>query len=296
MTDPTKTPRAGDAAATAPFVRHDPPGDLVALVLDSPHSGEWYPDDFDHAPPRDVVRQAEDTHVARLWRNAPARGATLIEARFPRAYIDPNRSLSDIDTELLADAWTGPVAPSRKTAQGIGLVWRMARAGTPMYSRKLGSAELRARIERCWRPYHDALAAALDERHRAFGGVWHVNCHSMPAIGDAMADDPGRERADFVLGDRDGTTCDPAFTTLVAGTLRSYGYTVAINDPYKGVEIVRKHGRPREHRHSLQIEVKRTLYMDEETLVPNAGYTQLERDLDRLTDLMVAHVRERTAL
>ncbi len=122
------------------FVRHDPPGAPVALVLDSPHSGEWYPDDFDHAPPRDVVRQAEDTHVARLWSAAPAHGATLIEARFPRAYIDANRGLADIDTDLLSDAWPDPIAPSRKTQQGIGLVWRVARGGTPMYARKLAAA------------------------------------------------------------------------------------------------------------------------------------------------------------
>ena len=65
-------------------------------MLDSPHSGESYPGDFDHLPPRNVVRQAEDTHVARLWSFAPAVGATLLEAEFPRAYIDPNRSLADI--------------------------------------------------------------------------------------------------------------------------------------------------------------------------------------------------------
>jgi len=116
----------------------------------------------------------------------------------------------------------------------------------------------------------------------------------MPAVGDALADDPGRTRADFVLGDRDGTTCDPAFTRLVADTARSFGYSVAINDPYKGVEIVRKHGRPAENRHSLQIELKRTLYMDERTLEINAGYARLQRDLTRLAEILAAFVRGRT--
>jgi N-formylglutamate amidohydrolase len=279
--------------SSEPFERHDP-REPIALVLDSPHSGEWYPPDFDHLPPRDVVRRAEDTHVARLWRDAVLHGATLVEARFPRAYIDANRSLEDIDLELLSDAWPDPAKPSRKTQQGIGLVWRLARGGTPMYARKLSSAEVRARIDTCWRPYHAALDALLDERHRAFGAVWHINCHSMPAVGDALADDPGRERADFVLGDRDGTTCEPALTELVADTARALGYSVAINDPYKGVELVRKHGRPNEGRHSLQIEIKRTLYMDEETLVPNAGYARLQRDLAHIASVVARHVRKRT--
>ena len=277
------------------FVRHEPPGDAIALVLDSPHSGEWYPPDFDHLPSREVVRRAEDTHVARLWRAAPSLGATLVEARFPRAYIDANRSLADIDIELLADAWPDPIAPSRKTQQGIGLVWRLARGGTPMYGRKLTAAEVRARIDGYWRPYHAELDAVLDARHRAFGGVWHVNCHSMPEVGDALADDPGRRRADFVLGDRDGTTCEPAFTALVADTARGMGYSVAINDPYKGVEIVRRHGRPGENRHSLQIELKRTLYMDENTLEPTPGYERLQQDLTQLAQVLAGYVRERTA-
>jgi N-formylglutamate amidohydrolase len=152
---------------------------------------------------------------------------------------------------------------------------------------------VRTRIDRFWRPYHAALDAAVDERHRAFGGVWHINCHSMPAIGDALSDDPGRERADFVLGDRDGTACDTALTDLVATTVRGLGYSVAINDPYKGVELVRKHGRPGENRHSLQIELKRTLYMDERTLVPHDGYPRLQRDLARLAEVLAGFVRAR---
>ena len=278
---------------TAPFLRHDPPGLLLPLVLDSPHSGEWYPDDFDHAPARADVRRAEDTHVARLWKRAIMEGATLLEARFPRAYIDANRSLADIDLALLADDWPEPVAPSRKTEQGIGLVWRLARGGVPMYARKLTAAEVQGRIDRCWHPYHAELDALLDVRRRAYGGVWHINCHSMPAVGDTLSDDPGHERADFVLGDRDGSTCAGAFTQLVADTARALGYTVAVNDPYKGVELVRKHGRPAENRHSLQVELKRTLYMNEITLLPNEGYARLERDLAHLAHAVASFVQER---
>jgi N-formylglutamate deformylase len=278
------------------FRRHDPAGEVIPLVLDSPHSGTIYPEEFDHAPARILVRQAEDTHVATLWRAAPSFGATLLEARFPRAFIDPNRGLDDIDPELLADPWPHDIAPTRKTLQGIGLVWRMAGDGVPMYSRKLTSAEVADRIDRYWRPYHAALDAVLDARVARFGAVWHLNCHSMPAVGDARADDAGSPRADFVLGDRDGTTCEPAFTQLVADTLRHLGYAVAINDPYKGVEIVRRHGRPAEHRHSLQLEIKRTLYMDEQTFEPGDGFLRLEADLARLTATIAGNLRSRLRL
>jgi N-formylglutamate deformylase len=275
--------------------RHDPEIAPIPLVFDSPHSGEIYPDDFDHRPPRGVVRQAEDAHVGKLWAHTTGVGATLIEALFPRSYIDPNRSLADVDPDLLADDWDEPVVPTRKTSQGIGLVWRVVSGGVPLYARKLSTAEIRARIERYYAPYHAELATVLDARHRAFGAVWHVDCHSMPAVGDVNADDPGRERCDFVIGDRDGTTCERAFTRFVADSVAAMGYSVSINDPYKGVELVRRHGRPHERRHSVQVEIKRTLYMNEATLEPHAGFARLEADLRTLAASLADYVRGRLA-
>jgi N-formylglutamate amidohydrolase len=276
------------------FRRHDPAGPALPLVLDSPHSGTHYPADFDHLPPRAVVRQAEDTHVEALYAAAPDVGATLIEALFPRAYIDPNRHISDMDPGVLDEPWPGPIAPSRKTDLGIGLIWRLAHGGVPMYAGPLSLADVERRIALYYEPYHAAVAAALDERHRRFGAVWHLNCHSMPAVGDVMSDDPGRTRADFVLGDRDATTCEPELTAFVAATLSGMDYSVAINDPYKGVELVRKHGRPAERRHSLQIEINRRLYMDEATLAKTAGFAALQADLAHLLEALAEYVRART--
>jgi N-formylglutamate deformylase len=275
------------------YRRHDPIGAPRPLVLDSPHSGTSYPADFDHLPSRAIVRRAEDTHVETLFGCAPDTGATLVEALFPRAYIDPNRHPSDMDPAVLEEPWPGPVARSRKTELGIGLVWRLAQGGVPMYARPLSVADVERRIALYYEPYHAAVAAALDERHRRFGAVWHLNCHSMPAVGDVMSDDPGRERAEFVLGDRDGTTCEPEFTAFVATTLSAMGYGVAINDPYKGVELVRKHGRPAERRHSLQIEINRRLYMDEVSLARTAGFGALQADLVRLIEALADYVRAR---
>ena len=275
------------------YRRHDPAVPPLPLVLDSPHSGTSYPADFDHLPSRAIVRRAEDTHVETLFGYAPDAGATLVEALFPRAYIDPNRHLSDMDPAVLEESWPGPVALSRKTELGIGLVWRLAQGGMPMYARPLSVADVERRIALYYEPYHAAVAAALEERHRRFGAVWHLNCHSMPAVGDVMSDDPGRERAEFVLGDRDGTTCEPEFTAFVATTLSAMGYEVAINDPYKGVELVRKHGRPAERRHSLQIEINRRLYMDEASLARSTGFGALQADLVRLIEALADYVRAR---
>jgi N-formylglutamate deformylase len=104
------------------FILHEPRKGHAPLVLDSPHSGTEYPADFGTAVTVDLLRQAEDSYVDELYGAGPDLGATLIAARFPRSYIDPNRSMLDIDAALLEGPWPGPAIPSPKTAKGIGLI------------------------------------------------------------------------------------------------------------------------------------------------------------------------------
>jgi N-formylglutamate deformylase len=273
--------------------RRDPRAPEVPLVFDSPHSGTEYPEDFRPACALDVLRMAEDTWVDELYAMAPAHGATLIGALFPRSYLDCNRDAADIDQALLEAPWPGPLRPGEKTRLGMGLVRRLARPGLPVYDRKLTIAEMQARISRYYEPYHAELQQTLDRLHGKFGAVWHVNCHSMPEKGNEMSSDPGAVRADFVLGDRDGTTCAPEFTDFVARVLKGRGYLVKINDPYKGVELVRRHGRPAEHRHSLQIEVNRRLYMDERRIEKTGNFPRLAADIGHLVEALASFARGR---
>ena len=265
----------------------------VPVIFDSPHSGTDYPADFDAIVPRLTLRRAEDTHVEALYRAAPDHGATLIAASFPRSYIDANRSLLDIDAALLDGAWPGPINVSKKTEKGIGLVWRLLDTGEAIYKRKLTVAEVQARIANCYAPYHKTVRDAINSAHKHYGAVWHINCHSMPATSSVISEEgPGVARADFVLGDRDGTTCDPAFTSFVALTLREMGYDVRINDPYKGVELVRAYSDPDSHKHSLQIEVNRKWYMDEISREPNANFAKLQSDITKLIAAIASYARK----
>lgn len=261
--------------------RRDPEAAEVPLVFDSPHSGSHYPDDFSFTCPLDTLRRAEDAYVDKLYAAAPTHGAILIGALFPRSYLDPNRAVDDIDESLIDGDWPAPLKPSQNTRAGLGLVRRVARPSTPIYDRKLSVDEVLSRIERCHGPYHRVLDDACTLLHRKYGTVWHINCHSMPSKRSAR--DIGRP-ADFVLGDRDGTTCAKEFTDFVAAVLRRRGYDVRINEIYKGVEIVKRHGRPGERRHSLQIEVDRALYMDQKTLQKNTNFAQLQADITHLIE------------
>ena len=264
----------------------------AAVVLDSPHSGVSYPDDFGHCCDFDLLRTAEDTHVEKLYDFAPALDVAWIEALFPRSYLDPNRNVTEIDVLLFDEPWPDPIetdlATLAKVNLGKGLIWRCTDNGAPLYDRKLTVAEVRSRIATCWKPYHQAVASAIDAAHARHGYSIHINCHSMPAVASEFATGfPGMVHADFVVGDRDGTTADPRLSQRLCELLRSLGYGVEYNHPYKGVELVRRYGDPAGNRHSIQVEVNRRLYMDEATLEPTAGFDKLRADLKAMVTMLL---------
>jgi N-formylglutamate deformylase len=274
--------------------RVDPP--LVALspvVYDSPHSGRTYPMDFDHAIDLTVLRQAEDTHVEALFGHVPGQGAPLLYALFPRSYVDVNRAVDDMDVGLIEGEWPLPANPSEFTAQGIGLIWRDMGVDGPIYARKLKPDEVVKRIYFCWRPYHERLGQLIDTAHARFGVSYHINCHSMPSRDADAPEDPRSPRVDFVLGDRDGTSCDGDFVRHVRDTLVALNYKVGINAPYKGAELLRRFGNPAQGRHSLQIEINRRLYMDERTRNRNGYYGKLKKDLESLTQAITAYALDK---
>lgn len=259
----------------------------VPLVLDSPHSGREFPADFDAVVTEAQLREAEDCYVDELYAGAEELGAALLAASFPRTYVDANRHAGDIDLELmeggLPSDWPWDYRPSGKAKLGKALVWRTLEDGRPIYAGRLKPQAVHLRIERCHSPYHRQLQSLLDHAVRKFGKVFHINCHSMRSVAGRQSNDgEGAARADFVLGDRDGTTCDPRFTEFVRAALASMGYSVKVNDPYKGVELVRAFSQPKAGRHSLQIEINKRLYMDEATLARNAGFERLQSNLGEL--------------
>jgi N-formylglutamate amidohydrolase len=265
-----------------PYVLSMPTSTAIPLVCDSPHSGVIYPADFLSCLPASVLRSGEDTYVDELWQALPSVGATLLAANFPRTYIDPNRELDDIDPNILAEPWTSELHPTEKSRLGHGMIWSSVR-NQEMYDRKLWVAEVENRIGTYHQPYHAALNQQIENAYERFGGVWHLNLHSMPSNSYELLEiDTDKPLADFVLGDRDGTTCDPTLTGIIEDFLLERGYTVARNDPFKGVALIARIGRPEENRHSLQIEVNRALYMDEDSYEKSANFTTLQKDLAQL--------------
>jgi N-formylglutamate deformylase len=281
----TSLERLPAGSGQPPVQRLEPDGAAVPAVFDSPHSGLLAPADFAPLLSLQKLFGTADAYVDELFGTAPARGAMLIAATFPRCYIDANRSLEQLDPSMVDGAWPGPTVNDVKIRRGVGLIWASLPSGDAIYNAPLPRADVERRIEQCWRPYHAAIQTALDQAHARFGAVWHVNCHSMRSHGTARDEDGARQaRPDMVLGDRDDTTCNAAFLDLVHGVLTGFGYEVAINRPYKGQELVRRYADPANHRHSLQIEINRALYMDEPTGERSANFEPLRTQLGHLID------------
>ncbi|MEZ0259743.1 MAG: N-formylglutamate amidohydrolase [Alphaproteobacteria bacterium] len=242
------------------------------LIADSPHSGRDYPADFGQACPRHELEKAEDRFLDRLYDFLPALGVPLLQAEFPRSYVDPNRR--DTVTEKFLKEGEQEYIPAES---GLVRARCTPRSSHDVYDRPLKLSEVFNRVAAKHKPYHDALDALVDKTQAREGLAVHLNCHSMPSLTQrGKAKNP----FDVALGTRGGTSCDPAIVQKLKELFEAKGYTVGIDvKGFSGAEIIRRTGNPAKGVHSIQLELNRALYMDEETLEFTAGAVKLKEDL-----------------
>ena len=260
----------GDPLITgAPFEILEPAVQTVPMVFVSAHSGRDYEPDFVETSRLDQLslRRSEDSFVDELFAGAPDRGAPLLRAHFPRVYLDPNREPWELDPAMFEDTLPDFVnTSSLRVAGGLGTIARVVTNGAEVYQGKLKFSEAERRIKSLYIPFHETIQDLLALTVQRFATAVLIDCHSMPSFGGPMDRDPGTERADMVLGDRFGTSCAKVVTDTVENVLTRAGFRVERNDPYAGGFTTRNYGRPDSGVHALQIEIKRSLYMDEDTM------------------------------
>lgn len=276
-------PQPSHMVEPAPFEIARPAMQTLPLVVASPHSGVAYPASFLAAAriDRNRLRRSEDAFVDEIVSGAVALGAPLLKANFPRAFIDPNREAYELDPTMFEEplpAWVNTRSP--RVAAGLGTIPRIVSSGEEIYARKLTFAEVTDRIERYYRPYHNALTELVTETRRQFGYCILIDAHSMPSSGGPGLPEHGIRRTDIVLGDCFGTACAGLVAQRVRETLEPLGYRVAQNDPYAGGFVTQHYGRPLDFVHAIQIEINRALYMDEQAIRPSLGLARLARDME----------------
>ena len=277
---------SAEADLPPPFLLHRPGHQAAPLILASPHSGRHYPAAFLAESRLDPValRRSEDGFVEEIFAGAPARGAPLLAATFPRVYCDANREPWELDPGM----FDGPLpdfvnSASPRVGAGLGTIARVVASGEAVYRRRLSFEEAACRIRALWEPYHAALSALIEETMRRFGCCLLIDCHSMPSF----PAEAGRV-ADMILGDAHGTAAAPRATRLLEESLSALGYRLRRNDPYAGGYVTRHYGRPREGVHVIQLEIARGLYMDERRIQRLPGLATLRADMDRLLERLMA--------
>ncbi len=252
------------------------------MVFASPHSGAHYPADFVAQSLLDLaaLRKSEDCYVDELFGDAPAVGAPLLKAVYPRAFLDVNREPYELDPEM----FEGPLpsfvnTSSSRVAAGLGTIARIVSTRREIYRGKLTFSDVERRLAMFYRPYHHRLRALVGRARERFGFAVLVDCHSMPSSGLPLGADSSPQGIDMVLGDRNGLSCHPLVTETIEDSLRSLGYRVLRNNPYAGGFTTQHYGDPANGIHTVQIEINRALYMDEATLQRAAGFAKLRGDL-----------------
>jgi N-formylglutamate amidohydrolase len=264
----------------------------VPLVLASPHSGADYPSDLLAASRLDplTLRRSEDSFVDALFAAAPDLGAPLIAARFPRAYLDVNREAWELDPAMFSDTLPSFVnVRSPRVRMGLGTIARVVASGEEIYARKLAFAEARQRVDRFYRPYHQALRALVQQTEAVFGGYLLIDCHSMPSAAGAIG---GQDSADIVLGDCHGASCAANIVEAARSFLAEREFAVALNAPYSGGFTTSHYGSPQRGRHALQIEINRALYMDERNYRRKPAFDRLAAEMTALIEHLGRMMRE----
>ncbi len=276
--------------------RRTPGKDAVPLVFDIPRSGNVYPCEFRSPAPFDAVRRSVSMYVEQLYGDAPQHGATWLYALFPNVYIDANRHELDVDPAWLEGELGQPLEPSDKSLRGMGLIPRVCGKGdVPLQDGPITAADLRHRLDHYYWPYHNELTAILDGFRARHGVAFHVSCHSMSSVGGKAVADAGRVRSDFDIGTRNGTTTATPFADAVIECLKGFGYDVTRDEHFVGAESVRKHGNPEGGVHSLQIEINRSLYMDEDTYRRGDRFSEIQGHLSQLAGRLADFARDQMA-
>ena len=270
----------GKLLSSSSFLLSKPDSQKLPLVISSPHSGRCYSPEFQRMSRVSVagLERSEDRFVDLLLRGVVDLGVPVLEANFPRSFVDLNRSPTDLDPQLISGISGVFVREtiSEKVRQGLGVLPRLAANGAEIYDQLLPISEARRRLLYYYFPYHKMLRALLSATKARFGFVVLMDFHSMPSrsVGEGSS-----VANSVVLGDAFGTSALSDVADEAAVIFSNLGYRVLRNKPYSGGFITQHYGRPGEGISVLQIEISRAAYMDEQTLKSRRSFDRVKADV-----------------
>jgi N-formylglutamate amidohydrolase len=241
------------------------------VLLSVPHAGRDYPPallENLRVSPAELLR-LEDRYADRLVQPAIAAGCSAIIAHRARAWIDLNRAENDIDSGMFTGAiGDEEAAPSSKARGGLGLFPRRLQSCGELWKHPMLWEDGQQRINEVHAPFHQSIAAILSATRAKFGVAILLDVHSMPPLPHSIEQQPSPQ---IVVGDRFGRSAATVYAELILGRAKQAGLAAALNAPYSGDYVLRRHGDPTRGIHAVQLEVDRSLYLDAELREPGNG-------------------------
>lgn len=253
-----------------------PENRTTSVVFASPHSGRNYPWAFLRKSVLDemAIRSSEDAFVDLLFADVPSFGAPLLLAKTPRAFVDLNRNMDELDPALIDGVRQTSHNP--RVASGLGVIPRVVSNGRAIYRGKISRLDVEARLNAHWRPYHLALETLLEQSQQMFGEAILFDCHSMPHEALKGSTRRGVPMPEIVLGDRFGTAASSDVVDQIEAAFVRAGLKVARNAPFAGAFITQQYGRPSRDQHVVQVEIDRSLYMNERLIRPSGQFQSFQ--------------------
>ena len=258
------------------------------VVLSSPHAGSVFPPEFleNTALTEHELKISEDCFVTELVRKASDAGIPLLSLNIPRTFIDVNRDKIELDDTMFFDAPQNKDLNSRRCRVGLGVLHRIVYPNKNIYDGLLSYEEAMERIENVYEPYHKRLKQLIDRCVRKFGFCFVVDCHSMPSMICSIMNES--KMLDFCICNLFDESCPSEVSQKLYESLENPDFRVEFNRPYAGAFITFNYCQPRKRIYTLQIEINRSLYMDEQSYQKNKQFQTVANHISH-SILDVAH-------
>ena len=242
-------------------------------IFNSPHSGCIYTKEFLDSTNLEIydLRTSEDSFVGELFYSTKFFNCLLMEAKFPRTFIDLNRSHLELDPRLISGDFR--FDKTARNMAGMGVIPRISGNGKEIYSKPIFAKDAIKRLESFYFPYHNHLYNLLLESKKRLGYAVLFDCHSMPSkLNLEFSNSKYNNDPDIILGDLNGTSCSSFLINEVKAIFEKHNFFVTKNHPFSREYITKQYGNPSNAIHVIQIEINKKLYMDENSIKKNKNF------------------------
>lgn len=261
----------------------------LPFFVSIPHSGEEIPAEahwLRSVPPHLLLRDI-DRFVDRLYLDHLRKlEVPTVITPWTRYAIDLNRFEHEIDAGSVEGAPLPPATHQR------GLHWQMTTLREPLMSAPMSWQQHEDLKVKCFFPFHKKIQDLYQQFFSGgFQNVYHLDAHSMPSVGTSEHKDPGQLRADVVVSDFHGRSCASEFRDLVVSGYEKAGFKVALNWPYFGGGVTQTYGKPEIQQHAIQVELNRSLYMNEKSKEPSDQFSYTHEKIGVALNFIHAHFK-----